>query len=75
MEQLHFDVAALLSNLLAEDGLPQSVALEVACLQNALQQDETERFHSQVKKRRPLSYFVDVYTQKDWYWAVQTLTQ
>jgi hypothetical protein len=74
-EQLHFDVAATPGHLETEDGLPQSVALQAACLQTILQQDETERFHSQVKKRRPLSYFADLYSKKDSERAMMSLSQ
>ena len=74
-EQRHFDVAATPSQLQAEDGLPQSVTLEVACLKNALDKEQVERFHSQSKKRRPLSYFADVYAHQDTYRALQTFTR
>jgi hypothetical protein len=74
-EQVHFDVAATPSHLDAEDGLDQSVALQAACLRNALQQDEADRFHSRTRKRRPLSYFADVYAKKDGFRALRTLTQ
>jgi hypothetical protein len=74
-EQLHFDVTATPTDLQAEDGLPQSVALEAACLQSVLQQDETQRFHARPKKRRPLSYFAELYSKKDSYRALRTLAQ
>ena len=74
-EQLHFDVAALPSGLQAEDGLAQEVTSQVACLQDALQQEETDRFHSQIRKRRPLSFFADVYNTKDSARSLKTLTQ
>ena len=75
LEQLHFDVSAAPSHLYVEDSLAQSVTLAAACLDNALQQDQVERFHSQSKKRRPLSYFEDLYTKKDSFRALRTLTQ
>ena len=75
MEQHHFDVTATPSQLQADDGLPQSVTLEVACLGNALDKEQVERFHSQSKKHRPLSYFANIYAHQDMYWALQTLTR
>lgn len=74
-EQVHFDVAAVPSGLDAEDGLAQNVALEAACLQHPFLQDEGERFHNQYRKRRPLSFFADVYNTKDDERARGTLTQ
>jgi hypothetical protein len=74
-EQLHFDVAATPGELEAEDGLHQSIALQAAFLHNVLQQDETDRFHRQTKKRRPLSYYADLYAKKDSERAIMSLSQ
>lgn len=74
IEQLHFDVAATPSHMRVEDPMDQSVTLAAACLDQAFQRDEAERFHNQSTKRKALVYFADLYNRKDSYTAMRMLT-
>jgi hypothetical protein len=73
--QVHFDVSHAPAHLLTEDRPDQNIALTAALSQVAAIEDQTERFHHQVKEGRSLDYFADLYRRKDKRTALQLLTR
>ena len=73
--QPHFDVGHAPAHMLADDGPDQNITLIAALAPSAAIEDQTSRFHHQIKEPRNLDYFSKLYERKDKQGALRLLTR
>ena len=73
--QPHFDVAHAPAHMVADDGPDQNITLIAALEASAAIEDQTSRFHHQIKEPRNLDYFAKLYERKDKQAALHLLTR
>jgi hypothetical protein len=72
--QVPFDVALPPPNLQTDDAPNQSIALTAALFGHDIDHDGENRFEDQRRRRRPLSYFQQMYEHKQTYQALHLLS-